>query len=623
MLLRPRIERLALLLVVTLAGFSTHRLCAVELFGYQTHDQFERSIAELSSEQRVSLTSVGTTGEGRDVHLLTLSTGEAASKPAVLLMGSVDASNLVGSELAVRMATQWAKALADDDPDAKKLLEAVTLYVIPRPSPDASAHVFDTPISGRATNTRQTDADRDAALDEDPHEDLDGNGVITSVRVADPAGEWIKHPDDPRVLVRADASKNETGQYRLFTEGVDNDQDESFNEDGAGGVDFNRNFPFEYPYFAGDAGPHQVSEPETRAVADWLFTQPNIFLVFSFAPQDNLTKPWPIAKDNGGRIKRQVLKEDGPFFQFLADMYGKQVAKENAPSAASVDGAFAPWGYYHFGRWSIATHGWWIPKVETKSDDATEEASEDETEASADADKAEGGETSDNSQGDGDSQDKPNAEESKKDESGKTKSERDDRGAADSNALAWFANHDIDGFAEWTEVEHPDFPGKKVEIGGFKPLVREHPPADELDELAKKHREFLSNVVELRARLEFEAPEVESLGAGVYRVTVAVLNRGFLPTASAMGRAAKKLQRLELQIVLPEGGQVLTGHVREDLGVIDGNGGRAEHTWLIRLPNSEPTEVTVRAGEPSIGTCEQILQLKSAEMNHEENNDDN
>ena len=87
------------------------------------------------------------------------------------------------------------------------------------------------------------------------------------MRVHDPTGKYMAHPQDPRILIEAEADKNEQGRFRILTEGIDNDKDGKFNEDGPGGVDFNRNFTFEYPYFQAGAGPSQVSETETRAVA--------------------------------------------------------------------------------------------------------------------------------------------------------------------------------------------------------------------------------------------------------------------------------------------------------------------------------------------------------------------
>ena len=82
-----------------------------------------------------------------------------------------------------------------------------------------------------------------------------------------PIGDYRTHPDDPRVLIKADISKGEKGKYLLMPEGSDNDKDGSFNEDGEGGVWFNKNFTYKHPSFTTGSGEFAVSENETRALA--------------------------------------------------------------------------------------------------------------------------------------------------------------------------------------------------------------------------------------------------------------------------------------------------------------------------------------------------------------------
>ncbi len=89
-------------------------------------------------------------------------------------------------------------------------------------------------------------------------------------------------------MKRADPKKGESGAYRLFTEGMDNDGDGFINEDPPGGVDINRNFAHEYPYNKPDAGPHMVSEAESRALMDWVLAHRNIAAILTFGESDNL-----------------------------------------------------------------------------------------------------------------------------------------------------------------------------------------------------------------------------------------------------------------------------------------------------------------------------------------------
>ena len=64
------------------------------------------------------------------------------------------------------------------------------------------------------------DADNDGRFDEDGPEDLNKDGYISIMRVKDPKGPYMVHPEDPRLLRRADAAKGEAGGYAIYWEGV-------------------------------------------------------------------------------------------------------------------------------------------------------------------------------------------------------------------------------------------------------------------------------------------------------------------------------------------------------------------------------------------------------------------
>src|SRR5205823_5923167 len=98
-------------------------------------------------------------------------------------MGNVHAPLLLGAELATRMAQRFAA----DTPENQALLDRFTFYIIPVPDPDATAAMFTPPFIERTTNLRPTDDDHDGDLDEDGPDDLNHDGLITMMRVEDPA----------------------------------------------------------------------------------------------------------------------------------------------------------------------------------------------------------------------------------------------------------------------------------------------------------------------------------------------------------------------------------------------------------------------------------------------------
>ena len=98
-------------------------------------------------------------------------------------------------------------------------------------------------------------------------------------------------PEDDRLMKVADAAKGESGAYTLYWEGRDSDGDGFINEDGLGGVDLDRSFQHAYPYWERDAGPHMVSEPEARALMDFVVANRNIGAILTFGHSDNLVTP--------------------------------------------------------------------------------------------------------------------------------------------------------------------------------------------------------------------------------------------------------------------------------------------------------------------------------------------
>lgn len=548
----------------TLSTVLVLSLCAVALQvrgnpaleGYATDVQFTQQVRELDKSDFVALRSLGKSIGGRDVWLLTIGTGKTDEKPAVAIAGGVYGSHLAGSELALRMAQRLAQ-FAETDEATKKLLAEYTIYVIPRPSPDSAAKCFVQPFRERAGNDRPTDDDRDFSFGEDPPDDLNGDGWITMMRVEDATGTWMPHPSDPRVMIQADRNKNERGQYRLLMEGKDDDGDEAWNEDGGDGVAFNRNFPFRYEAFARGTGANAVSEPEHRAVADFLFDRTNVAVVFSFSPEDNLFHPWkPNQQAEGARIKTTVLSADAPLLEFLAADYRKLHGGSDPPGPPEGRGSFSQFAYFHYGRWSLAARGWWIPKVEAKPEPA------------------------------------------------------DKRAADELNALRWFDQEKIDGFVPWTPIEHPDFPGQKVEVGGFKPFYALNPPAKLLDELADKHVKFVTGLADRLPKLVIADTKAQALGGGVVRITATVANQGYLPTMAEMGRINNEAYPVWIELTLPKETVWLDGHARTRLPRLEGLGGKAERVWLVRIPGELPKTIDVRAFAPAVGSVSQAVEIK-------------
>lgn len=293
---------------------------------------------------------VKTTG-GKEIWMLTIGAGKTDTKPAIAVVGGVEGSHLLGTELVIGFAETLLKGVTTDS--IKNLLSKTTYYLFPNMSPDAMDTYFGKLKYERLGNATNTDDDRDGKLNEDPFDDLDANGKITQMRVESVIGEYKVHPDDARVLIKADAAKGEKGKYLLFSEGIDNDKDGMLNEDGDGGIHFNKNLTFKHKTFAPGAADFPASEKETRALLDYLYDAFNVYAVVSFGTNNNLST-------NDDKVTVQV-----------SDLYNKILGVKDAPKSTPDGGDFLSWAYNHYGRYSFSTPGWWVPKA--KPDTAKKE----------------------------------------------------------------------------------------------------------------------------------------------------------------------------------------------------------------------------------------------------------
>jgi hypothetical protein len=514
--------------------------------------------------------------------IIRIGAGDMDSKPGILLVGAVDSRQQYASELARQVVAKLQGAAAADP----AMLDSATYYVLAEPSPSAAQRMTVTPLWASATDFTPADDDRDGAIDEDSPEDLNGDGFITMLRVADPTGGYIAHPLDPRVLIPVKPENGEVAQYALYVEGTDNDGDERWNEDPIGGIDFNRNFPFDYPYFQPGSGDFACCDDDSRALADWLWEHQNIAVVITLGGDDNLHHLWPKSEPQGGMFTTPPAA-DHVYYERIAAKYKELAPREGEPVTTDQRGSLLKWAYLHFGRWAFGITPWW--PLEPKKEVAVVK------DAEASTDSAEPGETV-----------PPTTEAEPTEPVKPVWDEKDKRGEAELNALKWMDATGADAFVPWQAVSHPDFPGKLVEVGGFKPYAM-RPPATELPDIAQKQTQFIQAVAAMLPKVSFVDVQQEHLGEGVYRVEATLVNTGTLPTVSEVGEMTTVPYPLQLTIEVPTGATLVTGRLRERLPRLLGGGGSLERSWVVSLP--QRGSVTLRAASPSVGTATVTVPL--------------
>lgn len=524
------------IMFLALIVFNTPYLLFAQ-FQYNDFKSMSQKINTLSKKYPgvCSIKSLVKTSGGKDIWVMTIGTGTPDEKPGIAVLGGLEGNQLLGKELALGFAEELLND--SDSTEIKELLNKITFYVFPDLSPDATDQFFDALKYERSINARPTDDDRDFSTGEDPYEDLNNDGLITLVRIADPTGTYIESDEDKRVMAVADLSKGQKGAFRLYSEGIDNDKDGKFNEDGPGGVNFNRNLTYNYEEFGPNAGLHPVSEPESKALLDFLFDHFNIYATIAFGPQDNLGQPMKaserqvagqIQSESQGlqfRIQGQerkitgIMKSDETINKLVSDKYHEITGMKGAPVAKATPGNFMDWSYYHYGRYSFSTPAWWYPAEKDKN------------------------------------------------------SEVSFLKYAEENKMN-------DLFVPWTEVKHPDFPDKKVEIGGIKPFVMINPPADKLGDLITKNYKFIAAIAAMHPELEFTDIKTENAGENVFRLTLKVHNKGIFSTSTEIGQINMWTRLMRIRLETATGQNLLSGQKVQRIPRLEGDQSM-EFSWLI------------------------------------------
>lgn len=602
---------------------------AQETVSYKNYKDMTSSLKILvkSNPQIAKLESIGKTAGGRDLWLLTLGNPEGISldeRPGILLASNAEADHLVGSALSLGIIEKLINGYGKDESITKSLDDHV-IYCLPRINPDGAELYFESVKKGLKTNTTPYDGDNDGRIDEDGPDDLNGDGFITMMRVKDPAGDYCIDPKNKNLLKKADPAKGETGIYKVFWEGLDNDGDGFINEDPIGGTDINRNFAHEYPYYQADAGVHMVCELETRAVMDWIIQQRNIGIILSFSQTDNLLSP-PNAKgqlssDRGldlvdfanasnkeagkvgmissrrsfgrfgmgqfsfmsrgtsqqqsSRPRRSARKAattynkaDLTYYTKVSEKYKELTGIKTAPVLRDPKGAFSEYGYFQYGVLSLTTPGWGLPE----SQDTAKKASQGMKRGSGGSQAA-----------------------------GRMSSK-----STDAEYYKYLNESGFAGFVAWEKVDHPDF--DDVEVGGFTPYEIVNPDPRMIPDLVDSHAKFVIYLSGLFGKVKITNTEVVNHGDGLFRIKAEIQNEGFLPTSLQHGVLSRSVKptmvRLEVE---PE--QIISGNTKNNFfQQLEGSGKQLSYEWLIKGKKGD--EIKLKVVSQKAGTDTVIIKLK-------------
>ena len=525
------------------------------------------------------LHNIGKSFLGNDLLVLEItnkSTGEGLTKPGFWIDGNLHASEVMGTEVCLKtidtLVTQYGK-----DPFITGLVDTRTVYIMPKLNPDGSEHYLRKPDSMRSS-VRPHDSDRDGKLDEDPGEDLNGDFHLTQMRIKDEKGQWRTSPDDPRLMVRR--REGEKGEWTVYSEGIDNDKDGRYNEDGVGGLDINRNWPsrWQQENIQGGAGLYPLSEPETRAVAEFLFAHRNVTGLINHHMSGNFLYRPPTNRHFDPISGEEIPfpSQDETIFTVFGEKYTeiinnqpvrKVLGRGAPPRMGAIFGVMIGWAYDHYGVFS------WVPEMGSMN-------------PFCDYDK--------------------------------------DGRVTDMERLRW-NEEEMEGkiFVDWKPFNHPVL--GEVEIGGF---VRKYydperkaytnlmcTPGEAFDDFLKKHTEWNLYLLSQSPMVKITEVSLIPGEAGYNKITTSIQNQGFLPT-NVTERAIQNRTAKEVRVILSLTNATLEmGKAVQDIGHLSGKASSMDPPtvtleWMVKADRRGSPSAVIKVVSEKGGTVEKKVAFK-------------
>jgi hypothetical protein len=249
-------------------------------------------------------------------------------------------------------------------------------------------------------------------------------------------------------------------------------------------------------------------------------------------------------RQTGDRRITSILRSDETINKLVSDKYHEITGVKGAPPAKSAPGNFMEWSYFHYGRYSFSTPAWWYPVERDKNPEVA--------------------------------------------------------------FLKYASENKMDEvFVPWTEIKHPDFPGKKTEVGGIKPFAAINPPASVLEDLIRNNYKFIKAIAEMHPDLEYTDLKTESLGDNVYRISLKVHNKGIFATVSEAGEMNSFTRLMRISLELSGTQKILSGLKVQRIQRLEGDKSAA-FSWLIMGKGN----VKITAGAVNTGVITTNAELK-------------
>jgi len=283
---------------------------------YYDWNEMEQALRtlEMAYPKFLKLRSIGETFQGKEMWYMIINnpeTGDEKDKCAMYIDANIHGNEIQGGE--VGLYTIWY--LMENYPYneyVQKLVDERVFYIFPSVNPDGRdlwLHLGGFARSGQ----HPYDNDDDGLYDEDPPEDLDGDGEVASMFIKVKPGEGTHRLSDKGdrlvpINKNIEGKPDEVGDYKyIASEGIDNDEDGRYNEDPGGGYDPNRDFGsyWQPRYIQRGSGDYPFTWIESRHTRDFLYEHPNIAGVQAFHNSGGM-----ILRGPGAQLRGEYQRAD-------------------------------------------------------------------------------------------------------------------------------------------------------------------------------------------------------------------------------------------------------------------------------------------------------------------------
>lgn len=525
---------------------SAHTIKIDYYYDYAELEQ-ELKLCAQTAPELCRLQVIGTTHEGRNLSMLVVtdySVGVPEEKPGFYVEACTHAEEFCGTNVTLQLLNTLLHPDGEDQYIAN-LLKDVVFYILPRVNPDGVDVVMKTGLIGVSNGKYPVDARQ--PLPGLYMEDLDHNGIIAQMRIEDPDGEWKVSEKDPRIMVLRKPYEMGGKYYRLYPEGMIRGETTGFLIPKTRDVNLNRNYPCNWQPEGLQYGACELplSEPETKAVADFFVSHPNIAGVMTYHTNAGaVTRPFSNKGDEC--FKGQDLAIYNALGGIGTEELGYEVISTYGgftPDKTRIrGGTLADWLFECLGIPTITLELWNVyDAAGTKRPEGFHFAARsEETELAV---------------------------------------------------LKWSDSElGSKGYLEWKEFDHPQL--GKVEIGGWNWIWEErNPPVHYLPELSAKGANFAIKMARALPKLVVTSTKVEHLAENVYKLSAVIHNSGYLPTyITSQAKYVNCAPPIHAELKPVAGSfQIVCTTDREDIGHLEGRFGRIGE-WSRDRENWKPTE---------------------------------